>query len=147
MPVLKPGDRNPYTGEVIPDPQKPPEGLTPEQRLRLHYQDAETRRAQREAAQAELDAIGRSGLVRVVARVGDSAEDSVSFINPDHIQAVKPMPGKEDEASVITMADGTIYRVHETMAAFTTRLSPAPEPHRDPTERLAEYHRSKAAAR
>ena len=144
MPVLKPGDRNPFTGEVIPDPKKPPEGLTPEQRLRLHYQDAETRRAQREAAQAELDAIGRSGLVRVVARVDDSAEDSVSFINPDHIQAVKPMAGKEDEASVITMVDGTIFRVLETVAAFTARMSPAPEAPKSALERLKASYQAAA---
>ena len=146
MPIVKPGELDMY-GQPHKAPTPPPEGPSPEQKLGQYYRDIESERAGKAAAQAELDAIGRSGLVQVSARVGNNSEETVCYLNPDTIASIAPMAGKELEACIVTTADGATYKVHESTEAFSRRLAPPDLQPSGPTARLTEYHRSKAAAR
>ena len=134
MPTPRPGELDMY-GNVIPEPPKPPEGLTPEQRLRLHYQDIESERAKQAALEAEADGIARSGLVQVKVA---GAEQPV-YLNPDTIETMMQHPEREDMCRVVTNT-GQKLVICEPLVDFAARLAPAPEPPKDALERLKESY-------
>ena len=147
MPEIPPGQPDPFTGKV-PEPPKPvKDDVSGLPRLKKLYRAQAQAQATAQAEENAPRAVDGAGLVQVSARVGDNSEETVCYLNPDHIASIAPMAGKELEACIVTTADGATYKVHESTEAFSRRLAPPDLQPSGPTARLTEYHRSKAAAR